>query len=263
MRKFLTIIGITVRNALASRGTLLAGAFGMTFRVAILFAIYAAAYRQTGGSVQGLAYAPAAWSMGLYFVLLAFGMRRIARDISQDVLNGSVELRVGKPLSFVGWAVAVRVGRGIPDLVLALACIGTMTWIVAGAPPVPVSLGWAAPSLALIVGGTLTTLCVYTCVGLTAFWIEDSDPVFWIVDKAIMVLGGSFVPVALFPDWLRSIADYTPLGAALFATRIFTSDFAGAWPRLVGLQLLWMTLSALLMWLLWRRASLRLSVNGG
>ena len=43
-------------------------------------------------------------------------------------------------------------------------------------------------------------------IGLSAFWIVDTSPVYWIWQKLAFVLGGLLLPLELYPDWLRALA---------------------------------------------------------
>ena len=43
-------------------------------------------------------------------------------------------------------------------------------------------------------------------IGLLAFWLEEVSPVFWIVQKAIFILGGLFLPIDFFPPGLAAVA---------------------------------------------------------
>ena len=261
--KYLAIAISAARNSLASRGALIASALASTLRLFIIFAIYTAAFQQTGGAIRGVSSGAAIWSIGAYFLLLALGARRVTRDVNADIQQGTIEVRRGKPVSYLGWAAADRIGRGLPDFLIFLIVGSTLAWVMAGPPPISNTSSWWIGTLALALGGTILTLILYSIPGLTTFWIDNNDPVFWIVDKTILILGGSFVPVALFPAWLRGIADYTPFGAPMFITRAFSPAFPSAWPQFVGLQVVWITLLGGALWLMWRRAGLRLSINGG
>jgi ABC-2 type transport system permease protein len=115
------------------------------------------------------------------------------------------------------------------------------------------------------VAATLLTSALYVGIGLLAFWLKDVSPVYWLFQKALFVLGGMMLPLQLYPRWLQRVADFTPFSALLAgpAELVLRSGPPGdVWflaVRLAG----WALLVALLLWLLFRRASRSLQVSGG
>lgn len=263
MRKFLAVWHTSLRNALAARGILVANAVTMAFRLGFTVAIYLAAYRAAGGNIRGMSLAASVWSMGVYFVILSFGVRRLASDISEDVKTGAIEVRTGRPLAYLPLVAGLRLGRGVPVFVLTLLIVSVIAFVATGIPPLSIGAWEAAGAFLLLLGGFLVALCVFALVGLAAFWIVESDPVFWIVDKLAMILGGSYVPVALFPDWLKAVADWSPFGGMYAAARVFSPEFQAILPRLLVVQACWVALCAGALAFLWGRASRRLSIHGG
>jgi ABC-type uncharacterized transport system permease subunit len=100
-------------------------------------------------------------------------------------------------------------------------------------------------------------------VGLLSFWVEDINPVFWVVDKAVMILGGSYLPVALFPGLMYKIAVYSPFGASQFVSHASASAWFSEWPLLVGVQFFWIALFAVAVITVFNLARKKVSVNGG
>ena len=86
---------------------------------------------------------------------------------------------------------------------------------------------------------------------------------FWIVDKAVMILGGSYLPVALFPAFMFKIALWSPFGASQFVTHTVYETWQTNWYQLVGIQLFWIVLLGLIVYFMFERAKQKISVNGG
>ena len=126
------------------------------------------------------------------------------------------------------------------------------------------TIGLFIPTLLLqfILASTLIII-IYGIVGLFAFWIEEVAPIFWIVDKSVMVLGGSYLPVALFPNFLYKIAIYSPFGASMFVSQIVYDTWKVNWMGLVLIQIFWIIILGIFMIWLFKRAKDKVSVNGG
>ena len=86
---------------------------------------------------------------------------------------------------------------------------------------------------------------------------------FWFVDKAVMILGCSYLPVALFPAFMFKIALWSPFGASQFVTHTVSESWQTNWYQLVGIQLFWIVLLGLIVYFMFERAKQKVSVNGG
>ncbi len=235
----------------------------LTARCGVLLLLYRYVASLQGGSVAGVAYASLAWSMFLYFIMLTFGLRYISKDIMKDVRSGAVETIFTKPVSYLAFRVWWKVGNGIYQfLILLLLGTAALVWYV-GPPPMIATPYFFATLIATFIGGCLLELLVYIAVGLLAFWIEDIDPVRWVIDKAVMILGGSYFPVALFPSGMYLAALYSPFGASRFASHVVSPTLATPWTTLLTIELVWIGVCAGLVAILYHLARRRVSVNGG
>ena len=263
LEKYLFIMRSSFKDALFYRSKLISSVVLWVFRVGVLFSLYAYAYRYTGKNVGGISFQVAIWSMAAYFVMNALTARRVYRDISDDVRLGVIETRINKPYNYLLFRTVMRFGAGLPDFLCALVVAIPLLLVFAGSPRFDFSFSWLAQFVLLGIGGILLTYELFSLVGLSAMWLTEADPVFWIVDKSILILGGSFVPVALFPHFVQLISEYTPFGATVFVARAFNPDFSEKWVELVVIQVVWLVVMTCVTSAVYQKASRKLSVNGG
>jgi ABC-2 type transport system permease protein len=116
-------------------------------------------------------------------------------------------------MSYLGTKLAEAAGELVPPFVF-LGFVGcAVAYLLSG--------GWPhepAGLLAALVLGLLASVLWQLCgawIGLSAFWLEDCTPLYWIWQKLSFVLGGMFVPLALYPDWLRTLAGWLPFSAMI------------------------------------------------
>ena len=108
------------------------------------------------------------------------------------------------------------------------------------------------------------TTTLYVLTGLTAFWLGDVSPLFWIWQKLLFIFGGLMLPLSLYPEWMQRVAAYTPFPSILAGPAGFTigggadEALALVW-HLCG----WGLVLALLAQALFRQAVRTLQVNGG
>jgi viologen exporter family transport system permease protein len=182
--------------------------------------------------------------------------------IEADVRSGDVACQLVRPVSYVGARVAEGAGDAAVRLLFLGAAGATGAWLIAGGMPAGARGLLLVPPLVVL--STLLAVLAGVAIGLSAFWIVDSSPVMWIWSKLVFVLGGLFLPLEIYPTWLRDLARWTPFPAMLWGPARMTFGWA---PRLAletGTELVaWNVL--LLGVLAWfgRRAAVRLTVHGG
>lgn len=257
------IITTLVKDRIHYPTRLVADTLIMAARCGLLLILYWYVFQLRGGSVNNTSYIFVAWSMFMYFAFGALRFREIPRTIDQDIKSGSIEVLMNKPISYLLYRAWWQIGSGLyPFVVITL--LGSVILAVTIGIPGTMTLGVFLPTLALVfLGCAMLSFLIYTMVGLMAFWIEDTNPLFWITDKTVMILGGSYLPIALFPPLMYKIALYSPFGASQFVTHTVYTSWQNTWPLFVLTQLFWILVLGAATTLLYQRAQRKVSVNGG
>ncbi len=252
-----------VKDRMRYPGRLMADTLTLVTRCGILLILYWYVFRLQGGVVHGTSYRIAAWSMFFYFAFSSFGLRAIAGTIMRDVRSGNVEVLFNKPVSYLAYRIWWQIGYGLYPFLLAII-FGSITLAFIVGVPQTMTIGIFLPTVLLVfLGATILSLALYSIVGLLAFWIEDINPLFWMVDKAVMILGGSYLPVALFPPLVQKLSMYSPFGASQFVTYTVYDTWAANWLALMGVQFAWIIALGLMASVLFSKAREKVSVNGG
>ena len=113
--------------------------------------------------------------------------------------------------------------------------------------------------LALLIDALIAVL-----IGLAAFWLEEVLPLFWIYQKLLFTVGGMFLPLEIFPDWLRKISAWLPFRFITYVpARAFVAFEPGFVLRETAGQVVYILILLALVALVWRRAQRRMVVHGG
>ncbi len=262
LRKYWVAARISARDSSSNHGTIIANLCAIIVTLVALFGIYTFVFAARG-SVQGVTLSMTLWSIGMYTIYWSTGVRNIFRDIAFDVKDGSVEGVLNKPIDYIILVVCKRLGRNTWVFFSTSLTAIVILSIFVGPPPVDVTWLWLAEFLSLALCGFLLSIFSFSLIGLSAFWLDDNDPVMWIFDKSIMILGGSIVPVVFFPAWLKAVATWSPMGAMVSFSRAFTGNLALQFPQLIASQILWCVIMGGLTIFFWRRAKKILSIYGG
>jgi ABC-2 type transport system permease protein len=245
---------------LAALGGLVANlTFGL-LKVAILFATVKAA----GGQLHGYTTA----SMSTYIWLSQGMLGSVNLDgrtaLAERVKDGQVAIDFLRPVDLqaatfadeTGAALFSLVPRGLPSVLLGAVTVGLQL----PANPVFYLLG----AVSLILGVVISVATVYL-IAVAGFWLIETRGLQVLYMVVSGFLSGLYVPIALFPPWLRITATATPFPSVMMYPIDVLSGLGGAGnaARLVLVQLAWLAgVAAVGQWLT-RAGRRRLEVQGG
>jgi ABC-2 type transport system permease protein len=188
----------------------------------------------------------------------------IIEDVNNKVRSGDIVIDISRPVGFGSLMCSQAVGEGIAVFLtvsLPVAVIAHLIWGLV----LPASvLVWCAFLVSLVAGFLITFLIDYM-IGLSAFWFTEVSGFYWSKGSIIAVLGGTYLPLWLYPPSLARILDwlpfkgisYTPL--AILVGKIELSQV----PAACGIQIIWLIV---LLWLsrrIYNAVVKKLVVQGG
>lgn len=264
MRTYLLLAKAEFRRYSTYRLAIFAGVvtqsvFGF-IRISVLFAAISTA----GGTLAGYDQRTASTYVWLGQALLApiaiFGWIEIAERVS----SGEIAVDFARPIDLqmawwardLGRASFQLLARGLPPLLIGAVTIG-----------LALPQSWTAYPLGVISFflGVSISFVVRFLINLIAFWTLDVRGFIGLYVVLVGPLCGLFVPVHLFPEWLRIIAYATPFPSMLQTPIDVLSGWALdlAAVALVCSQLAWLAVLVGVARLMQWRAGLRLVVQGG
>ena len=265
MRKIrfaLTVIKIFMKNQMQNKTYVLLDIFNMISRCLIVFLLYGYVFKISGGSINGVDYTTTLWSMFIYFCVMILNIRRIHKVIMNDVKSGNVELFLNKPINYVVLTFYKMIGQGIYSF-LVISLIGSIAMLLlVGVPDVNLIV-FIPTFIITFVLGVILALFIYSIIGLLAFFMHDVRPIHWIIDKLVMVLGGSYLPVALFPPAMKFIAFISPFGAINFTSSTVYTSWNYEFGIRILLQVIWIVVFGFILKYVYKKAREKAMINGG
>ena len=262
IRLALYIVKIFMKNQIQDRTNLLLDVFNMITRCFIVFLLYAYIFKLNGGSVNGVSYKTTMWSMFIYFNIMIFNIRRLDSLIMDEVKSGNVEMFMNKPANYLMISFMKIIGKGIFSFIF-IGIVGSIIMIFAvGIPNLNLSIFIPTFIITLVLGQILGLL-IYAIIGLLAFFIQDVRPVHWIVDKLVMVLGGSYLPISMFPHFMKIFAFISPFGAINFATSTVYDSWNNEYIARIILQIVWIIVFSILLHYVYKKSREKAMINGG
>lgn len=259
MRAVIFIVVLSARQRLAERGVLVARVAFYGLILFVLSRLWHAIFEDVG-DVPFQAH-QLVWYLAIteWIVLAA---PTLHTDVEDEIRRGDLVHRLLRPIPYP----VARLAEGLGDLLVRLPTLAgagfAFAWLLTGRLPTePVLMLWLLP-LGLLAG--LFLLLTMFAIGFCSLWLHDCRPLWWVWQKGTFLLGGLFVPLELYPPWLREIASVSPFAALLYGPgRIALGQgTAAAWSTL-ALCSTWTLAAALLLAWAYRRSLTRIQIGGG
>lgn len=265
MKKFsfsFKVINIFMKNQIQNKTYIILDIFNMISRCLVVFLLYGYVFSINGGSINGADYVSSLWSMFIYFCIMTFNIRKIYKNIMDEVKSGNVEMFINKPVNYLFFNFCKVIGQGLFSFLIISIVGSILMCIFVGIPSL--NLGVFIPTLIIsFILGQILCLLIYSVVGVFAFFIQDVRPVYWIVDKFVMILGGSYLPVSMFPLFMKYMAYLSPFGAINFSTSCVLPSWDNEFIYRIGLQIIWIIVFCFALSYFYRKALKKSMVNGG
>ncbi|MEU0386206.1 hypothetical protein [Streptomyces chartreusis] len=217
----LAIVTLQIKLAFHYRTRAFAQGVGALLLIGLQAALWTAVY--ANGSTSGragwltlrqtLVYAAA----GTIWVLCLPGLT-LARQLERKIRDGRIVTELLLPTGFLPQWFSTALGRSLGITVL----VGMPAVLVGGVLLYPFSLDLAyAGRLALTTAVAFVVLFDFSyLIGLSAFFIRRVDGLNEVQEALLLLLGGSMMPISLYPEALRDAVlwapfvhgFYTPLG---------------------------------------------------
>ena len=254
-----------ILEALTFRTGLFLNLLGNLVYMIVMFFLWRAIYASSpSAAVNGMTFMDTLVYLTMAGAIFSTLEVYLVWKMGRDIQSGQLSLYFTKPMDFFFREFFYVSGNVVIQFFLTLlptlliVCIFT-GWII--------PLGWNLPvfGLSLILSLLLNfsidfivgTLCLYT----QSFWGINM-----VKEVIVLLLSGATVPLAFFPETLRTAVLYLPFQAMynvplqILISRTYTwTDYA----RSLGVQLFWVILLIIAGRLFFRKSSKIITVNGG
>jgi viologen exporter family transport system permease protein len=229
-------------------------------RAAILFAAIRSAGGSLGGYTTGTISSYVWLSQGLIGAIELSGRA----EIGDRVRTGDVAIDFTRPVDVQTWHLAEDLGRaaytliprGVPSVLIGALTVG----LILPTTVLPYLLG-----LVSIIAGVALSFYGRYAVNILGFWLLDTRGARTLYVVTSSFLAGLYVPVGLFPGWLRTAAYCTPFPSILQTPiNVITGKVVGTEAAVdVVVQLGWLLAVGLLGRWLTSAGRRKLVVQGG
>lgn len=207
--KYISIAQTAFQQAVAYRMTTMINV-GLTFIwVFILYYLWSAVYADQN-RIEGFS-----WDDMRTYIVLAYGLNalvgwRIGANMMYTIRTGEILRDLTRPLNYCGTQLAMAGGASVVEgaISLVITLLVGIFLLDIRPPDSPVAAGLFLVAVLL---GYVTKALIVFCVSLLTFWTLNGVGVSWSREAIISVLSGTLIPIALMPDWLRVLAEWSPM----------------------------------------------------
>ena len=260
--KYLAVLWIDARQQIAYRGEFLLRGCMIAMFMFIFCSLWNTVYAIGGqDTIAGFSCSQMIWYLAVTETIMLSGSR-IFDEISAAVKSGDLAYTLVRPYSYLGFQIAHSLGVTLPRMALnfCVAALVIMPFVRRVETSLPGILGF----LVLAAPAVILDAMIAVLIGLGAFFIEEVRPLYWIYSKLLMSVGGMFLPLDLFPDWLRRVSEWLPFRLIIYApARTFVAFDGGFLLRALAAQLVYLVVVAAILGGVWRWGKRRIVVHGG
>lgn len=262
IRFAINVIKIFMKNQVQDITNILLDVFNMFSRCIVVFLLYAYIFKLNNGLVNGVDFKTTIWSMFIYFCIMILNIRRLDNIIMEDVQSGNVEMYMNKPTSYLTLSFMRTLGQGLFSFLLISFIGSILMGLFIGIPKLNLVIFIPTFILTFILGQILGLL-IYGTIGLLSFFVQDIRPIHWIVDKFVMILGGSYLPISMFPNFMKDLAFVSPFGAINFASSTVFDFWNKEFIVRLIIQIVWIEVFVVILYIVYKKSKEKAMVNGG
>lgn len=233
----------------------------IVFFMIVFFGLWRAAFEAQGvTAIAGLTLRDTLWYL-MIAETIVLSRPRMAQQIATQVKDGSIAYLLNRPYSFLLYQAAASLGDSMLRMLSNALAGAVVVWLLVGPPPTFWGLAYMPAVIAL---SWMIDFCVAALIGLSAFFAEEVAAFEWVYNKILFLLGGLFIPIDFFPDWLQQIARALPFAATIYGpARLFVGPDPAQFVMLLLVQCAWLIGLGTVATLAYRRGAAYLSINGG
>lgn len=265
MRKYLNIFTTSLRQESKTFANALTSSVSFIVIIYIFKQLWQFIYGGQGGGtlINGYTLEMMIWYMIMAEIFMySVNARGVTRAFSNDIKSGKIAYQLNKPYNYYFYQVSSSLGECFWKLLFLLPTALLIGLLLLG-PIANFNLLYLLPIGLSLICGIVLTCTIYGAVGLLSFWVEESSPFAWIIQK-FQMLFGLFFPPEFFPVWLQPAINYSPVYAMMSGPCKLLANFSWElFQNVIISQACWLAVFVALGLVIYKLGSRKVNVHGG
>ena len=265
LKKFLALTRAGLIESLQYRLAMFVMVIGNLLYLTVVYFLWKSIYASAGGgTVNGMTFTDTLIYLVLATALFNFMEMYTVWEIGRNIQTGKIVLDLLKPMSYRSYLFWSYSGTFVTQFFATfLPTFIIVALLTHGAVPIGVNLLWFAVSVVLSV---VINFSIDFIVGTVCLYTESIWGINIMKQVIVLLLSGATIPIAFFPEPLKSIVYYLPFQSiynAPLSLLLDGSPSAGSVLTTLGMQLFWCAAMLVISKAFWKASLRQITVNGG
>ena len=263
MRKYLYIYKSEVMTNLQYIVDIFIGFISYCIIIFIFLNLWKYIYSDPNELINGYSMNQMIWYVIITEILwMSLGGRKLCRKICNDVRSGNVAYNINKPYNYVEYSLFSHLGGATIKFIAVFILGMALGFIFLNSFPSLNALEFLGFLITCLLATVINTLII-TSIGLISFFIEDSNPFYWLYSKAILVLGTIF-PIEFFPKVIQPIIKVSPIYVVSYGpAKVFVEFGIKQFISVIAAQIVYLIIILGLCHFVYNKGVKKVNVNGG
>jgi ABC-2 type transport system permease protein len=260
--KYYFIAKTNFKNSFAYVADAVFSALFIALIIFIFSNIWGVIFRETGSAlINGFSLPAMLWYMVVTEAILT-SQGKIIVEIGDEVISGEIANQLNKPYNYLFYKYFSTIGSSLATFAISILIGGAVALVMVGPIEInPIFLPFIL--LSCLLGVTLH-FALMSILGILALWVEEANPLDWLYQKLVLVIGGTLAPLDIFPAWLSFFCYILPFSAiTYYPAKLFVQFSFEEFFRVTIIQIAWIIAAIITAQILFSILSKRVSINGG
>ncbi len=265
LKKYFTLTRAGIIEALQFRLSFVIMVIGNLLYLIVTYFLWKAGFASVDGdTVNGMTFTDTLIYLVLATALYGFMEMYLVWEIGRNIQSGKIVLDLLKPMPYRRYLFWSYSGSFVTQFFFTfLPTFIVVTIVTHGAVPLGINLVWFVLS---VVFAVMINFSIDFIIGTVCLFTESIWGINIMKQVVVLLLSGATIPLAFFPDKLRTVVNYLPFqsiyNAPLSLLLQEHPDMQTVCSTL-GLQFFWAAALTLLSVAFWNRSLRQITVNGG
>ena len=265
LKKYFTLTRAGIIEALQFRLSFVIMVIGNLLYLIVTYFLWKAVFASVDGdTVNGMTFTDTLIYLVLATALYGFMEMYLVWEIGRNIQSGKIVLDLLKPMPYRRYRFWSYSGSFVTQFFFTfLPTFIVVTIVTHGAVPLGINLVWFVLS---VVFAVMINFSIDFIIGTVCLFTESIWGINIMKQVVVLLLSGATIPLAFFPDKLRTVVNYLPFqsiyNAPLSLLLQEHPDMQTVCSTL-GLQIFWAAALTLLSVAFWNRSLRQITVNGG
>ncbi len=265
LKKYLALTRAGIMETLQFRLSFVVMVIGNLLYLIVVYFLWDAIYESAGTDVvNGMTFTDTLIYLVLATALFNFMEMYAVWEIGRNIQSGKIVLDLLKPMEYRKYLFWSFSGSFIAKFMLTfLPTFIAVALVTHGAIPMGINLLYFVLSVVMAVS---INYSIDFIVGTICLYTESIWGINIMKQVIVLLLSGATIPLAFFPDTLRTVVNYLPFQSIYNAPLTLLLDGAPTAETVLttlGTQLIWCIAMMIVSKLFWKVSLRQITVNGG